>query len=105
MAVVTTIKRNDGIANTVSGSFTGDGAAQILNLGFVPQQIIIFNETDAIRWEKLDQQVAANSIKTIGVGTMTLDATSAILFNVDGTVTLSAALAAAAKAIKFVARR
>lgn len=105
MAVVTIKSRGDGIVNAVSGSFTGDGAAQIINLGFNPIQLVLFNETDVVRFDKLDTQLAANSIKVIAAGTMTLDAGSAIVFNGDNTVTISAATSIAAKAFKFFARR
>jgi hypothetical protein len=105
MATVTLSKRGDGIVNVVTGSFTGDGAIQTLTLGFVPLHIIVYNETDALRWEKFDPMVAANTIKTVTAGTQTTDTTSAIVINSDGTVTLTAALAANAKAIKFIARR
>lgn len=101
MATVTYSKRSEGVVNFVAGSFTGDAAAQTISCGFVPNHVIVFNETDVIRWEKLAPQAAANCIKTVAVGTMTLDATSAIVINSDGTITLSAGLAAAAKAIKF----
>lgn len=106
MATVTISKRNDGVANSVTGSFTGDGAAQTLTLGFVPTQIRVINETDVILWEKWDPMAAANSLKTVGsTGVTTLDTGSAIVINTDGTVTLSSGLAANAKAIKFVASR
>lgn len=93
--------RNGGIANFFSGSFTGAGAIVTLTPGFVPGYVVVFNETDALKWEKLYDQVAANSIKTVTAGTQTTDTTSAIVINSDGTVTLSAALAANAKAIKY----
>lgn len=105
MATVTLSKRADGIVNVVTGSWTGDGAAQTLTLGFVPLYIKIVNETDATTWEKWDPMVAANSIKTVTAGTMTVDTGSAIVINSDGTVTLSATLSANAKAFKFIARR
>lgn len=101
MATVTVSKRSDGVNSFAHGSFTGDGAAQVLSLGFVPNHIIVINETDAIRWEKFQPMAAANSIKTVTAGTTTVDTGSAIVFNSDGTVTLSATLAASAKVIKF----
>lgn len=107
MATVTMTKRSDGVNSFAHGSFTGDGAAQTVTLGFVPNHMIVVNETDAIVWEKFQPMVAANSIKTAAVATTpassqtTLDTGSAIVFNSDGTVTLSATLAANAKAIKF----
>jgi hypothetical protein len=49
--------------------------------------------------------VAANCIKTVTAGTTTVDTGSAIVINTDGTVTLSATLAASGKALKFICRR
>ena len=46
---------------------------------------------------------AANCFKTVTAGTLTYDATSAILIGTDGTVALSAALAASAKVITWEA--
>lgn len=106
MATVTIGKRADGVVNSVTGSFTGDGAAQTLTLGFVPTHIRIINETDVILWEKWDPMVAANSLKTVGsTGVTTLDTGSQVIINTDGTVTLGSTLAASAKAIKFIAQR
>ena len=105
MAAVTVSKRAESITNFTTGSFTGDGTATIINLGYDPLWAFVVNETDATTWEKIDPMVAANSVKTIAVGTMTLDATSAIVFNGDKTVTLSAGVGVAAKAIKFLFRR
>lgn len=105
MATVTSSKRADGIVNSQTASWTGDGAAQTITLGFVPLHVIVINETDVIRWEKIDPMAAANCLKTIAAGTMTLDATSAIVINSDGTLTLSAGLSASGKALKLIARR
>lgn len=111
MATVTISKRADGIVNSATASWTGDGAAQTVTLGFVPLYVLMINETDVIRWEKIDPMAAANSLKTAGVATTpassqtTLDTTSAIVINSDGTLTISAAASANAKAIKLYARR
>lgn len=96
--------RNGGIANSMTGSFAGTGAAVTLTLGFVPGEVTVFNETDVIIWRKLYDQAAANTIKQVAAGTTTLDTGSAIVINTDGTVTLSATLAANGKACKWVAR-
>lgn len=96
--------RSGGIVNSATGSFTGAGAAVTLTLGFVPSQVVVFNETDVIRWEKLYDMAAANTIKVVAAGTMTKDTGSAIVINTDGTVTLSATLAANAKDCKWTAR-
>lgn len=105
MSTVTISKRADGVVNSASGSFTGDGSAQQIALGFIPTHCVVVNETDTIIWEKVDPQVAANCIKTVAAGTTTIDTTSAIVFNADQTMTLSAALCAAGKAIVFRAMR
>lgn len=105
MATVTLSKRADGIVNTATASWTGDAAAQTITLGFVPLEVIVINETDVIVWHKIDPMAAANCIKTVTAGTTTLDATSAIVINSDGTLTLSAGLNASAKALKLLARR
>lgn len=96
--------RAGGVHNTMTGSFTGAGAAVTLTLGFTPAYVMVFNETDATKWEKLYDQAAANSIKTVTAGTLTKDTGSAIVINTDGTVTLSATLAANGKACVWVAR-
>lgn len=101
MATVTYAKQSDGVNSFRHGSFTGDGSAQTISLGFVPNIMIVVNETDAIVWTKIQPMVAANCIKVVTAGTQTIDTGSAIVFNSDGTVTLSATLAANGKAIKF----
>jgi hypothetical protein len=105
MATVTISKRADGIVNVASGSFTSDGSAQTVTLGFVPLHVLVVNETDVILWEKFDPMVAANCIKVVTAGTTTVDTGSAIVINSDGTLTLSATLVGTSKAIKFIARR
>jgi hypothetical protein len=105
MSAVTFKRVGDGIVNVASGSFTGDGTPVIINLGFDPSHFYLINETDVATFEKLDAQAAANTLKLIAAGTMTLDTSSAIVFNGDRTVTVSAATNIAAKAFKFVARR
>jgi hypothetical protein len=102
MATVTRTKQSDGVVNFCHGSFTSDGAAQLVNLGFNPNYVYVINETDVITWEKIQPQVAANCLKVVGsTGVMTLDAGSQILLNGDGTITLGATLVGTAKAIKF----
>lgn len=105
MATVTISKREDGVARSATFSFTGDGGAQTITLGFVPTEVQIINETDVILWSKIDPMAAANSIKQVAAGTTTLDTGSAIVINADGTLTLSATLAASGKAIKGRAAR
>lgn len=105
MATVTISKRSDGIANSATASWTGDGAIQTVTLGFQPTHVVLYNETGVIKWEKFDPMVAANSIKTVTAGTTTTDTTSAIVINSDGTLTISAAANVNAQAMKLFARR
>lgn len=103
MATVTASKRSAGIINTAAGSFTSDNTATTVTLGFNPISFKVVNSTDTIIWEKLDGMAAANSVKTVTAGTTTVDTGSAILFNGDGTVTLSQTLVGNSKAISWVA--
>lgn len=105
MATVTISKKADGIQGLCTGSLTGDAAANTITCGFVPSEVTVINETDATLWRKFDPMVAANSIKTVTAGTLTVDTGSAIVINTDGTVTLSATLCASGKALKFICRR
>jgi len=95
---------NGGISNFSAGSFTSDGTAATVTLGFNPSWVKVVNTTDNIQWDKIYGMPAANSVKTVG-GTVaiTQDTGSAILFNGDGTITLSATLAGTSKAISFIA--
>ena len=103
MATVTYSHKQAGVPQMVAGSFTSDNAAQVITLGFRPTWFKFVNETDVIVWEKFANMVAANSIKTVTAGTTTVDTTSAIVVNTDGTVTLAAAAVGNAKAIKWIA--
>jgi hypothetical protein len=105
MATATVDSRNH-ISDTASGSFTGDGAATTITIGFSPTRMKVVNATDTIIWEKTKDMATNASIKITGTPTVAIDTTSAILFNSDNkTVTLSAALGASGKAISWVAER
>lgn len=104
MATDTVSGRADGIVNMAYGGFTGDGTATTVSLGFNPNHVIVVNETDAIRWEKISGMAAANSVKTVTAGTTTVDTGSAITW-ADGILTLSATLAASAKVIAWYASK
>lgn len=93
-----------GVVNMMNGSFTGAGNAETLVLGFTPQYVEVFNETDVILWKKNSTQAAANTIKAVAAGTITKDTGSAIVINSDGTVTLSATLAASSKVLHWRAQ-
>lgn len=90
--------------NRTDGYFTSAGNAVEIRLGFDARKVTIFNETDAIRWEKLRGMAAANTIKTTFTGPVVAkDTGSAILIGAAGSrvVTLSAALVGTAKNIVF----
>lgn len=99
MATASVSQQSWGVVNSASATVTGDGTAVTIDFGFSPKHVIVFNSTDALRWEKFAGMAAAASIKTVTAGTQTNDTSSAILFNDDGTITLSAALAASGKAL------
>jgi hypothetical protein len=104
MATVT-YRRAGTDKNIVGGSFTSDGSAQTLNLGFIPEYIKVINETDAVIWEKTRDMAAANAMK-IDTAVAT-DTNSYILINTTGTtvgtITLHATLVGTSKAITFIA--
>jgi hypothetical protein len=102
--LATPSRRGDGIVRCQDGAFTGDGTAVTIALGFIPSFFQLINQTDVIVYEKTRGMAAANCIKVIAAGTMTLDTGSGILFNSDGTITISAAVNVAAKAFVFIAQ-
>lgn len=102
MATGSVSRNGMGIARGSCGTATGDGTALSVTLGFKPKHVIIYNETDAMRWEKFFTQVDANSVKTVTAGTQTTDTTSAIVLAEKGFVT-SAALAANGKVLHWFA--
>jgi hypothetical protein len=64
----------------------------------------LINKTDVIIWEKINGMLATESIKVVTAGTTTLDTGSAIVFNADGTVTISATAAGTAKSLVWIAQ-
>ena len=103
MATVTYAARSGGVLNTAVGSFTSDGSAQTVTLGFKPNYMKIINETDTIVWEVFSNSTATKVLKITGVPAVTIDTGTAILLNADGTVTLSATLVGTSKVITFFA--
>lgn len=97
-------KQSDGIVRGCSGHITADGTAVTLELGFNPQHVIVINETDAIRWELIAGMAATKTTKLTGTPTFAVDTGSAIVLNGDGTVTLSATLAANGKSLVWFAQ-
>lgn len=103
MATVAATSKAASITEFSSGSFTSDNTATTVTLGFKPRWVKVINSTDTIVWEKIEGMAAANSVKTVGAGTTTIDTGSAILINTDGTITLSQTAVGSSKAISWVA--
>lgn len=103
MATAAITTQSAGVVNVATGSFTGDATVTTITLGFKPRSVKIFNHTDVIVWEKLEGMAAASCFKTVAAGTTTFDATSQVLISDAGVVTLTAALAASAKLISWIA--
>lgn len=97
-------RKSDGVPRCETGAITSDGTAISLNLGYVPSYFILVNQTDVIIWEKLRDMAAANCLKVVTAGTTTLDTGSAVVFNADGTVTISATAAGTAKSLVWIAQ-
>lgn len=96
-------KKGEGIARGSTGSYTGDGTAAVISLGFNPARFELVNSTDATVYTKINGMAANACVKQVTAGTLTIDATSQILFNGDGTVTIAAATNVNAKAFAFFA--
>lgn len=103
MATDTPDYKDGGVFQYAMGGFTGDGTATVVTTGFKPRHVVVFNSTDALKWEWWKGMAATITIKTVTAGTQTADNTTAILDNDDGTFTLTAALAANAKVISWIA--
>ena len=102
MATGTVTSRSAGISNFASGSLTGDATSTTITLGFTPRWVKVFNATDAIMWERVEGMGATITFKTVTAGTTTADTGTAISWS-GGVITLSATVAANAKAISWVA--
>lgn len=106
MTVAATVdSRNRSVNDTATGNFTADGTATKLTIGWVPARIVVLNETDGIRWEKMKGMATANSMKWTSAADLAIDTGSAIALNSDGTVTLSSGLCVSAKKIVWFAER
>lgn len=89
-----------GIVNFASGSFTSDNNATVVTLGFIPRRVEVVNSTDTIVWTKIAGMAAANCVKVTST-TESIETSSDILINTDGTITLSATLVGNSKAIAW----
>ena len=103
MIVTLPSKRDIGVARAQAVSWTGDGTAATIKLGFNPNMVTIVNETDTVVYEKIATQVAANCLKIIAAGTTTVDTGSLVVLPLDGTVVLAAAANLAGKVFHLFA--
>lgn len=105
MATVTTQAKQGGVPQMGVYSFTSDGSAQSITLGFKPSMVRVWNETDAIIWEWWKGMASTKVIKLISHADtqLTADANSQILDNGDGTITIGATAVGTSKAIKVIA--
>lgn len=109
----TTVKATSNagsITNFASGSFTGDGNATFISLGFNPRYFKLFNETDVVTWEKTEGTTAADAWKKASVATTpaatqeTLDTGGHVTFDTTNRgVTLDTTAAPNAKVCSWVA--
>jgi hypothetical protein len=79
-----------GVANFATGTFTGDGTAIDVVLGFKPRFIKAINVTDVEVWEKHESMTAAQAVKVVTAGTTTIDTASAIVITDSGFTLLAA---------------
>jgi len=117
MAADSADTKAQGIVNFATGTTTGAAAAVDVTLGFKPKFVKVFNETDAILWEKYAGQADADTAKTTAgttgandTVTTSKDTGSAIVLkggNVEGDTyagfSMSATLADTAKVLQWAA--
>jgi len=84
-------------------SYTGDGNAKVLSLGFNPSYFKLVNITDRIIEEKYSSMAAADYLHTVAAGTNTNPADSAVTFPGDGTVSIAAGTNINAKVYHYLA--
>lgn len=79
MATDTATSQTNGITNMACGSFTGDGTATSVTLGFVPRRVHLINATDRIQQIWQEGLAATQTINIIADGTATLNTGSLIV--------------------------
>ena len=101
-----TINASNGVLNRTIQAFTTDAVAAAdttFNFGFKPRLVKFVNLTDRITEEWFEGMAATNVLHTVAAGTRTIDATSLIVVNSDGTVTVKAAAMVASKSFVIIA--
>jgi hypothetical protein len=99
---VTATTQAAGVANFASGSFTGDGTAITVALGFQPRYVKVQNVTDVETWEKHEGMAAGAAVRTVTAGTTTVQTGSQIVFG-EKSMTLASAAFGSADVVTWVA--
>lgn len=74
-----------------SATYTGDGNAKTLTIGFKPSYLKLSNVTDRIEEEKFESMLDTEVLHTVAAGTRTLDTGTLVKFNSDKKTVLIAA--------------
>jgi hypothetical protein len=80
---VTPLMEAASIASSAYGQYTGDGSGAVtVYLGFSPNWVKVYDETDGLSWEWNAGLAATHSLKTtFSTGVVTVDTGSAIVSN------------------------
>ena len=103
MATDAPTRNTMGVARGACGTATGDGTALVVTLGWRPKFVMVWNSTDAMKWEKIDGMSETHAIKTVTAGDQTNDTGSGITIQDNG-FTVSATAAASGKALAYFAQ-
>lgn len=79
MATDTATSQSYGITNVASGSFTGDGTATTVTLGFVPRRVHLINVTDRIEQIWQEGMAATTTLNRAADGVGTANTSSLIV--------------------------
>ncbi len=79
MATDTATSNSQGIVNMATGSFTGDGAATAVTLGFLPRYVELINVTDRISQTWVEGMAATTTLNTAADGVRTANTSSLIV--------------------------
>jgi hypothetical protein len=93
------------------GSFVGTGAAVTVDLGFVPDYVLVENATDGdANWKWFSGMAAASALQQVAAGTKTLITSNGISAD-EGTlsspkgITFGSAISESGKTFRYVAMR
>lgn len=98
MATDTATSQSMGVVNFATGSFTGDGTATTVTLGFKPRLVHLINVTDRIQQIWHEDMAATTTLNTVAAGTATADTGTLISSPTEKTFLIAAGAAVSAKA-------